>query len=263
MKTCIDGERLACFRKTADAAFWDEHWRGSLSREAYRGFDQGQLGCFEGAFTRNLPRHGRVLEAGCGIGQYVMALRARGYEAEGVEWATETVEAVKSLWPGLPIRAGDVTRLDVPDGHYGAYVSLGVMEHRRDGPEPFLREAHRVLAPGGVALVSVPFIHRLRILKAALGLYGSRADGLEFYQYAFAKQEFAGILERHGFIVRERIAYDAVKGLGDEVPGLRWMLARQKCVRLRDWLDRSDVANRFFGHMMLYVAVKAPGSVPV
>ena len=39
----------------------------------------------------------------------------------------------------LPVREGDVTRLDVRDGSFAGYVSLGVMEHRREGPYRQLR----------------------------------------------------------------------------------------------------------------------------
>jgi SAM-dependent methyltransferase len=252
----IYGDRLACFRRTADVAFWDEHWREGLTRERYEGFDAGQLGCFEGAFTRNLPRTGRILEAGCGIGQYVVALRARGYDAEGVEWAPETVAKVRTMRPDLPIRQGDVTALGVPDGYYKGYVSLGVMEHRREGPEPFLREAYRVLTSDGIALISVPFAHRLRQLKRAVGCYRGRSDG-EFYQFVFDKREFRGCLEDAGFTVVEQVPYDAVKGLSDEVAALRWWFLRTAAGRrTAQELQVTGRLDRWFGHMILFVCRK-------
>jgi SAM-dependent methyltransferase len=168
---------------------------------------------------------------------------------------------VKRLHPDLPVRQGDVTRLDATDGFYGAYISLGVMEHRREGPEPFLVEAFRVVRDGGVMLVSVPFFNRFRALKAAVGFYRGSVGDREFYQYAYSKETFSDILERHGFRVVERIPYDAAKGLSDEVPGMRRFLAGPFGRRLRGRLMRSDAANRVFGHMMLYVAVKTARAV--
>ena len=92
-----------------------------------------------------------------GLGQDVLALRVRGYDAEGVDWGSETVQAVRELYPELPIRASDVTQMEVPDGYYKGYISLGVVEHRQEGPQPFLKEASRVLERDGVAYLRALF----------------------------------------------------------------------------------------------------------
>jgi len=255
--TYIERNRLVCCHLSADQAFWDDHWRAALTLSSYDGFDRGHLGTFEGMFTRNLPSEGRIIEAGCGIGQYVLALRARGYDAEGVEWGAETVGKIRRIWPDLPVREGDVTALDVPDASYAGYISLGVMEHRREGPLPFLEEARRVLMPGAVAIVSVPFIHRLRALKRVLRLYPTRISG-EFYQYIYPKADFRRQLEASGFTVVEQIAYDAVKGLCDESRLLRWWLTRTGWGRrLARRLTITGALDRYFGHMMAFVARKA------
>lgn len=205
----------------------------------------------------HLPRPGRILEAGCGLGQYVLALQARGYECEGVEWGEETVKAVRSIRPDLPIRVGDVTQLDVPAGYYQGYISLGVVEHRQAGPEPFLREAYRVLADDGVMLISVPYFHPLRGLKAQLGLYRGGVDGLSFYQYAFTASEMKAILQQTGFITVKMFVYDGYKGVKDETPLLRRMFHwRGIGWRLQGWLRSWQWAERNLGHMILFVCRK-------
>jgi len=256
----VEGQRLVYYLYTADADFWDNHWRIHLSPEIYKRAEQGNLGRLEDPFTRYLPRQGRILEAGCGLGQYVLALRARGYEAEGVEWGTETVRTVRELWPDLPIRVGDVTNLDVPDGYYAAYISLGVVEHRQEGPEPFLHEAWRVLAPGGVVLISVPYLHPLRRLKARLGLYRGRTDGLEFYQYAFTREEFSDIVREAGFEILETRSHGGFKGVKDEIPLIRRMLGwwgvGWLLIRL---LYRWRYAEQHLGNMLMIIGRKPEG----
>lgn len=253
----VENGRLVYYRRKADAAFWENHWREHVRPEHYTAAEKGHLDLFEDVFTRYLPRRGRILEAGCGTGRYVMALRARGYNAEGIDWAAETIQAVRTLHPDLPVRAGDLSCLDVPDGSYHGYISLGVVEHVRSGPEPLLREAFRVLAAGGTALISVPFFHPLRHLKTRLGLYGGRSDGLEFYQYAFMESDFTSQCRSAGFQLVERRTYDGLKGLSDEVPFVRTILRLKgigpyvrKAIAGWSWLERR------IGHMILLVVRK-------
>ncbi|MGQ9574276.1 MAG: class I SAM-dependent methyltransferase [Thermoguttaceae bacterium] len=252
----MEGGLLAYYRRSADSRFWDEHWSSQLSGEHYRAAQRGDLGFIERPCVTWLPREGKILEAGCGRGQVLLALRVRGWDAEGVEWGSRTVQAVRTLLPDLPIRLGDVTRLDVPDASYAGYVSLGVMEHRREGPEPYLKEAYRVLKPGGMALLSVPYFHAIRAWKARLGCYRGSPDGLEFYQYAFPRWRFAELLRAAGFVVVARYAYDGLKTLRDELPRLRPILrfALQR-PRLGPALQ-ARLRNAWFGHMLLLVGQK-------
>jgi SAM-dependent methyltransferase len=252
----VEGRRLAWYGRPADQGYWAHHWSVHFSEEVFAAAESGSVGYFEKVFRTYLPRDGRVIEAGCGLGQYVLALQVLGYDIEGIEWDEETVERVKAARPQLPIRTGDVTRLSAPDGWYSGYVSLGVVEHRQDGPEPFLAEAWRVLEPQGIALISVPRFHMLRRLKAALGLYDGISRRLEFYQYAFTESEFDGLLGRAGFEVIDHFSYSGYKGLTDEIPQLsvvaHWPVVGSLLYELYGsrWLDRH------FGHMTMTICRK-------
>lgn len=158
----------------------------------------------------------------------------------------------------MPIRVGDVTQVDVPDGHYHGYISLGVVEHRQEGPEPFLQEAYRVLSDDGVMLISVPYFHPLRRVKARLGLYRGRVDGLAFCQYAFTAEEMNTILQQMGFTIVDTFLYDGFKGVKDEIPLLRQMFKwRGIGWCLQRWLRSWEWAERNLGHMILFVCRKA------
>jgi SAM-dependent methyltransferase len=253
----VEGRRLVYYGRSPDADFWAEQWERHPSSARYAWAEQGGLGPLEGITERYLPRGSRVVEAGCGLGQHVVALRVRGYAVEGVEWAQATVQAVLARYPDLPIRQGDVTSLAVPDGYYRGYVSLGVVEHRGEGPEPFLREAYRVLADDGVAFISVPWFHGLRRLKAMIGLCRQNPGGLAFYEYAFTVPEFTAILGTCGFRVLEVTAYGGFKGVTDEVGLLRAVMRwRGAGWRLHNWLQDSPWVSRRLGHMALFVCRK-------
>lgn len=258
---CLRGDRLAYYRPDAGESFWGAHWDGVLKPGFYAQYRDGSLPMYGDVLKRHLPRAGKILEAGCGLGQVVLALRASGYDCEGIEYSEQTVEVVKEKVPGLPVRFGDVTAIDVPDGHYSGYVSLGVVEHRLDGPGPFLKEAWRVLESEGVAFFSVPYFNPLRRLKGKLGLYPGPAEG-EFYQYAFSRREFVDELERHGFVVVETVTLENFKGLKDELP-LFGALGRLPRVGsyFAEAIRRTPVIGMYVGHMIGFVCRKRKGSL--
>ncbi|MCH8966537.1 MAG: hypothetical protein IID43_02575 [Planctomycetes bacterium] len=188
-----------------------------------------------------------------------------------------------------PVRVGDVNNIEVPEHHYSGYISLGVVEHREEGPEPFLREALRVLSDDGEALISVPYFNPMRRAKAKLGFYRSKvADDASFYQYAYIPAEFVAILESEGFRVVERVPYSVIKGAKDEIPGVGLLLGILRRIARRGGgsgtvsskgagsnIPRHPggtkagraldvVAERLpftiFAHMMLFVCVKRDSS---
>lgn len=249
--------RLVYFLVDAGVEFWDQHWELNINAETYKKAELGWLGEFEEPFIRHLPQKGRIVEAGCGPGTIVLALRKRGYDCVGVEWSVATVRAARNVKPELPLIAGDVTKLDVPNSYYAGYISLGVVEHVEEGPTRYLKEAFRVLEQDGKLLLSVPHYHWLRRLKATLGLYRSGISELPFYQYAYSKDEMNEILQCAGFTIIDTYTYSALKGVKEEVPIIDW-LSQWRFFRgaFRLTLARLPFISRDLGHMILFVCQK-------
>lgn len=105
------------------------------------------------SLPRPLPA-GPVLDVGCGDGLFLRLLQREGIDAEGTEFSADAVDAVGGAL-GIPVHHGELFDLGLPGGRFGAVTMWHALEHVRE-PMRTLREAHRVLVPGGVLAVAVP-----------------------------------------------------------------------------------------------------------
>jgi SAM-dependent methyltransferase len=87
-----------------------------------------------------------VLDAGCGDGALAAAAASSPLRVIGLDAAAPMVVAARAHGP---VVRGDVTALPVADGSVDAVVTVNVLYHL-DQPTTALREARRVLKPGGL-----------------------------------------------------------------------------------------------------------------
>lgn len=112
------------------------------------------------AFVRFIQRYFhkdkkiRTLEIGCSQGDLLAAVRGNPrFEARGIDYAVNSVNYARSL--GLDAEVADLFSKQFPDGSFDLVVAIHVVEHVRD-PVAWLREIHRVLAPGGIVFLVTP-----------------------------------------------------------------------------------------------------------
>jgi SAM-dependent methyltransferase len=96
---------------------------------------------------------GVLVDVGCGRGDYLRAFAAKGYDVIGIDSAASAVR----LAGKIRVELADVERDGLPlPGRSVDYVySKSVIEHLQK-PAAMLAECHRVLKPGGTAVIMTP-----------------------------------------------------------------------------------------------------------
>lgn len=104
------------------------------------------------AYLDTAPAGARVLDAGCGEGLLVEEYASR-----------LAIEGLDPNYVAPHVRQGSLTALPYADASFDRVLCLDVLEHLSFEDQPrALAEIHRVLRPGGEALVSVPNLAHLQ-----------------------------------------------------------------------------------------------------
>jgi SAM-dependent methyltransferase len=193
---------------------------GSLARrEEYRRIEP---------YLGRLPRGARVMDAGCGAGEWTVFLASKGYDVVGMDISRSLIGELNRKFPNLNFVRGDIRATGLPADGFDALISWGVFEHFEVGLSPGLKEAWRILKPGGMIFASVPFANRRQRRRRDSDLRKQTAAGIRncrFYQWRITRAEFAFELALAGFQARD------ILPIGKD-EGLRRMLAHDLHLRL-------------------------------
>lgn len=238
---------------------------------------------------KHLPKDKPLLEAGCGLANFVKFLTNKSYDVYGIEVSSKAVEIVNTLDPSLKVTCQNIEDIKFPDNYFGGVMCFGVVEHITEGPEKALAELYRVMQPGSIGLISVPVFNTLRKIKHYTGIsyadyyirkfyhklsnkdmdwlykdsvkldkpkYHHWPAAESFFEYRFSKKEFSQKLRGAQFEILEEIPLEGLGGLYFELSG--------KIVNLSNpspfivWLDRQLNKIPFFHHHTYLAIVRKP-----
>ena len=93
-----------------------------------------------------------VAEVGCGTGHWLAALDQRVRTAAGLDLSAEMLRRARTAAPSALIARGRAESLPWQTGRFDRLFCINAIHHFND-PDAFLREARRVLRPGGQILI--------------------------------------------------------------------------------------------------------------
>lgn len=176
----------------------------------------------------------RVLELGCAPGRWLEWVRqATGARAVGVELEDAGVRLTHELYPTLALVRADAFHIPFADATFDAVYSIGLIEHF-DDPHDLVKEARRVLRPGGVSLWLIPNIAAGSLCRWHWRTF--RRENFDAHK-AYTLEEFAAAIAAGGLVVAHR------EYSGLYVPHLQRVLGRLPVRGLLKGLEHSSLAS--------------------
>jgi SAM-dependent methyltransferase len=153
--------------------------------------------------SRREPGGGRprVLDIGCAAGALLAELRDRGWDCAGVEICRAEAEYARRE------RKLDVRSLGLEENRFSAagfdaVLASHLIEHL-NSPAAFVSEVRRILAPGGVFIVTTPNIDgfQARLFR------GRWRSAIFDHLYLFSVKTLSGLLIQKGFAVEKTVTW--------------------------------------------------------
>ncbi len=189
--------------------FWTKRWEAVAQLPKPESITRREEYRLMRPYLATLPAGSRLLDGGCGMGEWTAQFANEGFDIVGLDLSERTVARLKELLPRYQFVCGDIRRTGFPDASFDAYFSWGTFEHFENGLGECITEARRILKPHGFLFVSVPFQNWRYILRDARvtpeversRLAGDVRAPHRFYQWRLTKPELRRELELRGFQV--------------------------------------------------------------
>ncbi len=159
----------------------------------------------------------RILDIGCGDGQFLNLLKRRGWHEFGLDHSKEAVNRARDRL-NLNVVHGMAEDMDFPDNYFDVVVMWGVIEHLKN-PRKALEKVSKVLRRGGLVLLYTPNVnslfHRLaRFFYLCSGgrcVYPLRKLFIRIHLFYFSPKTISRILTDSGLVPFEilRVNIDA------------------------------------------------------
>lgn len=249
-----------------ESVFVEEHWTKIWDSHNVNEFVKRQIEARDefkimDPYLSKLPPQSRILDGGCGLGEWTLYYTSRGFEVAGLDISRATIERLNERFPNHRFTTGDVRNTKFDEESFDAYFSWGTFEHFEDGLGSCFKEARRIVKKEGYLFISVPFQNgrHLRRDKRELSRWDKnfyKKEGytseMRFYQWRLTIPELQREFEINGFRAIRIEAIHKWHGLHRAITsdlriGASTKLHRIIQVLLYPFLPKSYVAHMIMG----------------
>ena len=163
------------------------------------------------SLINRIAAKGRLLDIGCGKGEFLALAKESGWEACGVETSGELADYSQRRY-GLKIENVPLEDAGYPDRHFDIITLNMVLEHI-DEPNDLIKEVYRISKEDGAVIIEVPNMNSL-LLKAIRIFFLIRGKNWSpllsplhkpYHAYGYSKHTLSFLLKRHNFEISKVI----------------------------------------------------------
>lgn len=144
----------------------------------------------------NFRSPGKLLDVGCAAGYFLASARERGWQASGLDVSAFAVDMARTEFGEESVKLATLLEAGYPAESFDAVTLWDVLEHLPD-PSANLKEAWRILKPGGVLGLVIP--DSGSAAARVLGRWWPEFRRIKEHIYFFTKPTISAMLRKAGF----------------------------------------------------------------
>ena len=163
----------------------------------------------------------RILDVGCGTGQLTAEIARSGATVTGLDESAEMLAEARKNFPDLEFVLGDAASFHFPEPFDAVFSNAAL--HWVKNAEGAVRSIARALRASGRFVAEFGGQGNIASVQAALrAVLGPNADQQSPWYYP-SVDEYAALLDRHGFQVRDASLFDRPTPLEGEDGMANWL----------------------------------------